>query len=283
MNEWQIALSTGCFYRRPIFDILGPVRDAGFDLIEVCSFPAHLDYHNIPDVRRARAQLDSLGVNPVSFHAPFAERIDITSPDAGQRGASVQELIRACEAAAELGCGHMVLHPGPEREGRPPEEEFLERMRHAAESLNLVAARCCELGVRLLLENMLAHLLFGHVRDMMYLLGEIRTCDVGACLDTGHAHLAGEMDIVIQKLSGHLQMVHINDNHGDWDAHLPPGQGGIDWPRVYQELRRVDFHGVLVLELHGGNDESISPVLERAVQARSFLENLARSGSTPLP
>lgn len=274
MTDWPIALSTGCFYQRSIFDILEPVRDAGFREIEVCSSPRHLDYHNVDEVRRAGERMRELGMHPVSFHAPFAERIDITSLNEPAREAAVQELIRACEAAALLGCGQVVLHPGPEREGRPPEAEFLQHMHYAAESLNLVAARCCDLGVQLLLENMLAHLLFGHVRDMMYLLGEISTCNVGTCLDTGHAHLAREMGLVIQKLSGHLKLVHINDNHGDWDAHLPPGEGTIDWPWVIQELRRNDFHGVLVLELHGGGSEAVETVLKRAVHARDFLDKV---------
>lgn len=272
MTDWPVALSTGCFYQRSIFDILEPVQHAGFREIEVCSSPRHLDYHNVAEVRRAADRMRELGLHPVSFHAPFAERIDITSFSQPLREAAVQELLRACEAAALLGCAQVVLHPGPEREGRPPESEFLQHMHHAAESLNLVAARCCELGVQLLLENMLAHLLFGHVRDMMYLLGEISTCNVGTCLDTGHAHLAREMDLVIQKLSGHLKLVHINDNRGDWDAHLPPGEGTIDWPAVIQQLRRNDFHGVLVLELQGGANEPVETVLARAVRAREFLD-----------
>jgi sugar phosphate isomerase/epimerase len=271
MTEWPIALSTGCFYQRSIFDILAPVRDAGFHEIEVCSSPRHLDYHNVDEVRRAGERMRELGLQPVSFHAPFAERIDITSFNKPVRDAAVQELIRACEAAALLGCGQVVLHPGPEREGRPPEAEFIQHMHLAAESLNLVAARCCDLGIQLLLENMLAHLLFGHVRDMMYLLGEISTCNVGTCLDTGHAHLAREMSLVIQKLSGHLKLVHINDNRGDWDAHLPPGEGTIDWPWVIQELRHNHFHGALVLELHGGGNEAVETVLARAARAREFL------------
>lgn len=271
MTDWPIALSTGCFYQRSIFDVLESVRDAGFREIEVCSSPKHLDYQNVDDVRRAGERMRELGLRPVSFHAPFAERIDITSLMESERETAIHELIRACEAAAILGCEYVVLHPGPEREGRPPEAEFLQHMHHASSSLNHVASRCCELGIQLLLENMLAHLLFGHVRDMMYLLGEISTCNVGTCLDTGHAHLAREMGIVIQKLSGHLKLVHINDNRGDWDAHMAPGEGTIDWPWVINELRRNDFHGVLVLELHGGGNEAVDTVLARAVRAREFL------------
>jgi sugar phosphate isomerase/epimerase len=274
MIEWPVALSTGCFYRRRIFDILEAVRDAGFREIEVCSFPQHLDYHNVAEVRQAAERLRALQIHPASFHAPFADYIDITALDTPRREAGVQELLRACEAAALLGCENIVLHPGPEREGRPPEAEFLQHMQHAAESLNRVAARCCQLGVQLLLENMLPHLLFGHVRDMMYLLGGISACNVGTCLDTGHAHLAREISVVIQKLSGHLKMIHVNDNRGDWDAHLPPGEGTIDWPAVVRELRRHDFHGVLVLELHGGGEETVETVLARAVRAREFLERL---------
>ena len=274
MTPWPVALSTGCFYRHTIFDVMEVVRDAGFRRLEICSFPKHLDYHNEDEVRRAAARMKALGLDPVSFHAPFAERIDITAPDDAAREAAVRELERACESAAILGCEHVVLHPGPEREGRPPEEEFLRRMQHAVESLNRVAARCCSLGVTLLLENMLSHLMFGHVRDMMYLLGGISSCEVGTCLDTGHAFLAREMDVVIQKLSGHLKMVHVNDNHGDWDAHLPPGHGAINWPWVIGELRRWNFQGTLVLELSAGADEPVETVLQRAASAREFLDRV---------
>jgi sugar phosphate isomerase/epimerase len=274
MNEWPIGFSTGCFYRRSIFEVLGEIHASGFRQIEVCSFPKHLDYHNANDVRRAGDEMRRLGLRPFSFHAPLAPHIDITAPDDTAREGAVKELITACEAAAAMSVEHIVLHPGPEREGRPHHEEFVQRMHHASDSLNRVADRCGELGIHLLLENMLPHLLFGHISDMLYLLGEIRNCEVGTCLDTGHAFLAGEIGTVIQKLSGHLQLVHINDNRGDSDAHLPPGQGHIDWAAFISGLHRARFAGSLILEIGAGEHEPVGEVLTRAGHAREFLARL---------
>lgn len=271
---WPIGLSTGCFYRHSIFTVLEEIRVSGFQAIEVCSFPKHLDYHKEEDVHRAGEMMRTLGLRSISFHAPFADRIDITSQDDTVREAAVTELITACRAAALLGAENIVLHPGPEREGRPPQEEFLQHMRHAAVSLNRVAAYCCEIGVQLLLENMLPHLLFGRTSDMMYLLGEITNCNVGTCLDTGHARLGGDLGNVIHKLSGHLKMVHINDNHGDWDAHLIPGDGSIDWPWLISELQRYQFRGGLIIEMSAQENETVTETLARAGQGRSFLAHL---------
>ena len=278
MNTWPIGLSTGCFYKRSIFDILGEVRASGFREIEVCSFPAHLDYHREEDVLRAGDRMRELELHPFSFHAPFANHIDITSLDPAVREAAVKELLVACRAASLMGVKHIVLHPGPERAGRPPSDEFLQHMQFAAESLNQVARWCCDLGVELLLENMLPHLLFGHTSDMMYLLGEIKECNVGTCLDTGHANLAGELGTVVNKLSGHLKMLHVNDNLKNFDSHLPPGEGSIDWPWVIAELRQYDFKGGLILELAGNENEPIRDVLDRAVRAREYLLGVMGEG-----
>lgn len=274
MKPWNIGLSTGCFSNRPIFDVLDEVRRNGFESIEVCSFPAHLDYHDQRVVARAGEAIRALGIRPVSFHAPFAERIDITALDADAREIAVGELLAACDAAASIGVENLVLHPGPERAGRPPEEEFVARMRHAAESLNTVAARCCKRGVNLLLENMLPHLLFGHINDMLYLLGSIRYCEVGVCLDTGHAHLSGELGMFIPRLSENLRLLHVNDNRGSRDDHLSPGEGHIDWPWLISELKRHHFHGTLILELSSRENESVAEMLARARHAKEYLIGL---------
>ena len=69
---WSIGLSTGCFFRHSIFTVLEEIRSSGFQAIEVCSFPQHLDYHQEGDVRRAGEMMRTLGLCPISFHAPFS-------------------------------------------------------------------------------------------------------------------------------------------------------------------------------------------------------------------
>jgi sugar phosphate isomerase/epimerase len=278
MSDWPCGISTGCFYRTPILEALPALRDGGFTLIEVCSFPAHLDYHRREEVEAAAEAMRRLGIVANSMHAPFAPHIDIASHEPGVRNTSVAELLVATEAAATLGCRYLVLHPGPEEEGHPGPQDWYWRMHHAAEGLNRVATRCRELGMMLLLENMLPHLLFGRTSDMLWLLGAIRETNVGTCLDTGHASLSGDLPTVVHKLSGHLRMLHANDNLGHRDDHLPPGEGGIDWMSLVCQLGRWGFRGTIILELAGrGTPEEI---LDGARRARDYLEELSRRAAS---
>jgi sugar phosphate isomerase/epimerase len=270
MSDWPCGISTGCFYRTDILDALPIVRNGGFTLIEVCSFPAHLDYHDPVHVQEAADLMKSLGIVANSFHAPFAEVIDISSLNPSHRESSVRQVFVACNAAHALGARYVVLHPGPEKEGKPRPEDWYHRMVCATASLNEVAHHCRDLGLVLLLENMLPHLMFGHTSDMLYLLGAIRETNVGTCLDTGHAFLSGDLRTVIHKLSGHLRMLHVNDNLGDRDQHLPPGEGAIDWISLMRQLRQWRFLGPLILEL-ADSGESPDRIMERARQARTYL------------
>jgi sugar phosphate isomerase/epimerase len=182
-------------------------------------------------------------------------------------------VIAACDAAAMLRASYVVLHPGPECVGRPHPEEWYHRMRSAADSLNQVAAHCRRVGLTLLLENMLPHLIFGHVSDLMFLLGAISETNVGTCLDTGHAFLSKDLRTVVHKLSGHLRMLHVNDNHGERDEHLSPGEGAIDWTSLVRQLRQWNFHGPLILEL-ADSGEPPERIMQRARDARTYLRDI---------
>jgi sugar phosphate isomerase/epimerase len=276
MSDWPIGLSTGCFYRKSIFDVLGDIRNNGISIIEICSYPSHLDYHDLETVKKAAAKIKELGLEPFSFHAPFAENIDITSLEENERQRSIKEILMAAEAAAHLEVFHFVIHPGPEKEKKPPVEEHFHRLENAAEALNQVSKQCLSHGMTLILENMLPHHLFGHTSDLMWIMGAIEGRNVGICLDTGHAHLSGDLYTVTYKLSGHLKMVHAADNRGKNDDHLPPGRGDIDWALLIDRLEETGFNGTLILELSGENNKSSLQLLEEARQARNFIRKIAQ-------
>ncbi len=272
MSDWAVGLSTGCFYQTSIFDCLEAIRNSGFGLIEVCSFPAHLDYHNLDAVRAAKRRIDELAMEPYSLHAPFADEIDITSMEAPRRGHARDELLRAADAAGALDVRYLVIHPGPEKGGFPEHERF-RRMENAVGVLNEVSRACRERGAALVLENMLPHLFSGRVRDLLWVLGALETTEVGVCLDTGHAHLSGDLRTVAQKLSGHLWMMHATDNHGQEDEHLPPGDGQIDWQRLLRQMLSIGFRGAIILEVAGQADRQAT--LDGARRARRFLRSLS--------
>jgi sugar phosphate isomerase/epimerase len=243
-------------------------------MIEVCFSPEHLDYHDLGAVQRASDRIADLGMEAYSFHAPFADHIDISSPDAGSRNTALKEILCAVEAAAILQVHYFVIHPGPEHAISPPPEERLLRMEHAVAVLSRVARRCDELGIGCVLENKLPHLLFGNSSDILWILDGIDGADVGACLDTGHAHLAGDLHNLVHRLAGHIRMIHGNDNSGQFDDHQPPGDGGIDWEPLLRELVTIGFHGTIILELAGAGDPAIT--MANARRGRSHLRTISR-------
>jgi sugar phosphate isomerase/epimerase len=274
MTNWPIGLSTGCFYRTPLVDCLETIRGSGFSMIEVVFSPPHLDYRNPQAVQEAAARIDALGLEAYSFHAPFADDIDISSLESGCREHALAEILRAVEAAASLGVHYFVIHPGPENGDIPSREERMLRIENVCSILERVAARCSEVGIQCVLENKLPHLMFGQSADLLWILTCLKGNRVGACLDTGHAHLAGELYPLVHKMAPYLRLLHVHDNKGHGDDHLPPGDGRIDWTALLKELAAVNFTGAFILELAGGGEPDV--IMARARRARSYLRQRAR-------
>jgi sugar phosphate isomerase/epimerase len=273
MNDWPVGLSTGCFSQHEILDCLADIRHAGFAMVEVCSWPKHLDYHRPGAVRQVRTRMDDLGIEAYSFHAPFGPEIDISAPDFETRRLAVEEILRAAEAAAALRVRYLVIHPGPEQVDLADSPGRADRLRYAAEALRSVGEFCAQTGFCCVLENKLPHLLFARSSDLLWILAEMGTA-AGVCLDTGHASLAGDPGEAARIFAGHLRMVHAHDNRGRGDDHLAPGTGTINWLRFLQALAAAEFRGGIIMEIAGREDRAI--LFQEARQSRLFLRELGR-------
>lgn len=278
MSDWAMGLSTGCFWNTSIFDCLEDIRNSGFSRLEICSSPSHLDYHNVERVKGAAHLMDALGLETYSFHAPFSDHIDITSSDHHARDFARNELFKAAEAAAILRARYFVVHPGPETSALPDHERFW-RLQNAVDVLNQTYSHCRQLGIGLVLENMLPHLFAGRIRDILWILGALESFKVGICLDTGHAHLGEDLPAVVHKLSGHLWMVHASDNRRHYDDHLPPGDGTINWGAFLTHLNALHFNGTLMIEIAGNGDRKT--ILDGARRGRTYLRDLSHRLRVP--
>ncbi|MEN6452263.1 MAG: sugar phosphate isomerase/epimerase family protein [Thermoguttaceae bacterium] len=272
MSDLAVGLSTGCFYQTRLVDCLDRIRHAGFEAIEVCSLPSHLDYHDLKLVQKARHRMDDLGIRPYSFHAPFAETIDITALDARKRDTAIAELRYAVEAAATIGVRFMVVHPGPERGGFP-EADRAERLANAVTALDGVAETCRQGQMTLAVENMLPHLFLGGADDFLQVVKSLTSPNVGICLDTGHAFLAGNLRVMTETAGRRLRLIHAHDNLGHYDDHLPPGAGKIPWRSWWTDVAAIGYHGPIILEIAGHPD--LQAVLKDAVRGQQFIRRLA--------
>lgn len=266
--RWDIGLSTGIAYTRPILETLEPIAAAGFRTIEVTSAPAHLDFGNPDILATVRHRLDALGLQVAALHAPFGDSVDITSTDAGTRKTTFDTLSRAADALKVLGGRLYVIHPGSEDSHWSWDRD--DRLARAAEGLARVHEICRSRRLTLALETPLPHLLGGELDDFDWLLEKIPAEGTGVCVDTSHTALGGTLLAALRRFGPRLVHLQASDNHGVTDDHLPPGSGSIDWPAVILTLDEVGYDGVFMLEIAGGVDVAAHVEWTAAVTRKTF-------------
>jgi sugar phosphate isomerase/epimerase len=96
--------------------------------------------------------------------------------------------------------------------------------------------------------------------------------------DIGHAHLAElpedeRLEKSFSPLRDLVSSVHLHDNHGDKDEHLPPFDGTIDWPAAIKLLQTAPETNVpLVLELKEKTGPEAPAAAEQLTSARKAMD-----------
>ncbi|MBM4761131.1 sugar phosphate isomerase/epimerase family protein [Bacillus sp. B15-48] len=91
------------------------------------------------------------------------------------------------------------------------------------------------------------------VEDGMRMLDVLQSDRFGILLDSGHAHLNGEDFNEIMKLCKGVPLhIHIDDNFGDFDAHLIPGKGNVNLAALFEALYEDNYDGFVSAELGPG-------------------------------
>ncbi|WP_457620383.1 sugar phosphate isomerase/epimerase family protein [Methanopyrus sp.] len=174
---------------------------------------------------------DELDVEVPSVHAPFAD-LNPASPSDHHREYLLKVIRRAAELAAELGARYLTVHPGHLTPVTIHDRELA--FEFAIETLGEVADEVRSFGVEPLVENLPDHsMLLGTSADEMEKI--LRESGCGFTLDVGHA-LTSEGSLH-PYLRLRPDLLHIHDNSGDSDEHLPPGRGILDFEELRKALR----------------------------------------------
>jgi len=115
------------------------------------------------------------------------------------------------------------------------------------------------------------------------LLERMKSPWLGFCLDTGHQHSFSKttLDKWLEVMWRHLKELHIHDNDGAFDSHLPVGSGTIDFDYLFNFLREKGVSPVLTLEPHTA-EHMIETVAGLAAMA-SFNEYVNSRRCEPAP
>ncbi len=192
-------------------------------------------------VEAAREQF----AGPLSLHPP-AWDINIASYTQPVRAMAVDVYGRALDWARRIGATYIVVHIGWRGDHRFPRIECLRR---AEEALRMLAPRAAEGGVRMAVENVGWHGLEVCDQDEFTALIHRLPAGAGGLLDVGHAHLA-QWDIAraVRDLAPRMIALHLHDNHGASDEHLPIGDGAIDWDSILPGLPAMPADCQQILE-----------------------------------
>ena len=195
------------------------------------------------------AALKGLGI-PFSVHPP-AWDVNPTAPIRALRDAAALLDKAAVGFCREIGAGQIVFHPG-----YYDRDSFFSKSRAQGfcyQLLDEMIELCRPLGITIAFENIAgpAMALFTQ-EEYIHALDGVDPC-VRFLLDVGHAHCNGwDIPQVIERIGSRLCGFHLHDNMGGSDAHLPIGQGSIEWGPVFAAMRGLPDDVLYVMEYAAG-------------------------------
>jgi sugar phosphate isomerase/epimerase len=233
---------------KPLIAEIDAIGALGLDFFELAMDPPQAHYSQVRAQRRAvLAALQHHHLELVCHMPTFVYTADLTD---SIRHASLEEVLSSLETAADLGAAKAVLHPG--YISGLAVAVMQQAVALAMESLGAVAQRAQALGMTLCIENLFPKFRpFADPADFQRLFDLFP--QLKFVLDIGHAHMedkSGRRIIDFIARHGHrLAHVHVSDNKGRTDDHLPVGQGNIDFAAFTQALRRSGYDDTLTLEI----------------------------------
>ncbi len=230
-------------FDRSRIDLLGPIKQHGFDGVELPLFTAQ--QARAASVRR---ELEEAGLE-CTFCSILPDELSAISEDADVRRRTLTHLSDCAKAAAELG-GHIVAGPLYSPVGYlPGRRRTSDEWNWAVECYQALGDCLQSYGVTFAIEplNRFETYFLNTAADAQQFCREVNHPNVGILFDTFHANIEEKDTAAALRASvPFLKHVHTCEN----DRGIP-GTGHVDWDGVFRVLSGSTYDGWLTIESFG--------------------------------
>jgi len=240
-------MKIGC-PNHPRLDLLEEVQwigTNGFDFLDLFLEPDRALPDRV-DPKTLKGRLEEHGlavVGHTAWYLPFG------SPFPELREKAVEIVCGYLPFFQELACPLVTVHANW-ASGMFSDEECIDFQCQALASLAQAASR---FGIGIMVEPM------DTPRDTLKNLSRIvsRVPDLMVHVDVGHAHVQGiAPEAFFRQFPGRVVHIHLHDNDGSGDQHLPLDEGTIDWVATVAQIRG-HYDGTITLEVFCGDREHL--------------------------
>lgn len=228
--------------------------------------PNHMDTWSAERAREIRNMCQSNGIS-IGLHTLSAVNVAEFSPHVSR---GVDGYMKASvDLANQLGCSWTVVHAGYHFSG-----DVAERNKASLDRLVRICKYGADTGQRILLENLNfepdraeVHYLAHTVEEISVYFDAIPPEQMGWAFTANHSHLVPEgVDGFIDAFGiERIGEVRLADNTGDYEVHLIPGEGTLDFSNLFTRLENAGYKGHYSMAY--GSDE-------QRIESREFLSTL---------
>lgn len=245
---------------------------------------------HMEEVWKNRSKLKTLcqerGMTVVNFGAMLP---DMVSLDKGKQKKALETFHKAMELARYFNSGMIQLDsftpPLTFVGGQPYKKEILygqnykiavdphfkwkDQWQVLVENISLCNGLAKKAGLKLVMEPRVGENI-SNTDAVLRLMDAVNDDNFGVVFDTGHQNAQKEiLALSVEKLGSKIFYVHVADNDGCSNQHLPLGQGTIDWQGVFSALKKHGFQGYVAVDV--GNVPDVDNAYR---QSKKFLEDL---------
>lgn len=205
-------------------------------------FPSSsLDSLKREDIYRLRQLLD---YNPsLSVHAPFMD-LSPGAVDSKVRAVTAERFYQTLDIAEQLEPETVVFHSGYEKWRYAHRVDIW--LDGSLRTWGPMIKRARQIGIKIVVENIFED----EPSSLRMLMKELHSENFGLCFDTGHCNLFSKVPLTdwLEVLGPYIFELHLHDNDGTFDSHLPIGDGKFDFKTLFSRLGTVDC--ICTVEAH---------------------------------